>query len=333
MKIETRGMIARITAGLLAAGSLMLAAGCSTETNSTLAVRTPQATAQQAEKPGEGQAVFDSDDQAADALVAAVKAQDHEAVHHLLGPAWKELMSGDKVEDEAAFKEFVQRAGERTRLEKGAGGVTILYVGNDDWSFPIPIARASDGKWFLDTEAGKTEILARRIGKNELEAIQICRIYVEAQHEYAGKWRDESGVLKYAQRVLSTPGKKDGLYWSVGSGEAQSPLGRLISQAKLEGYQPVSGQHAPLYGYYFRILKRQGPAAPGGEYDYVKNGNMVDGFAMIAYPAEYGSSGIMTFIVNQGGEVYQKDLGEDSTAFARQIVEYNPEGSWSKVKD
>ena len=187
--------------------------------------------------------------------------------------------------------------------------LSILHVGQDDWRFPIPIVRGSDGKWFLDTESGKAEILARRIGKNELEAIQICRIYVDAQREYASKVRDCcSGAVQYAQKFLSSPGKTDGLYWSTSAGREQSPLAQLIAQAKLEGYVPVPGRPQPYHGYRFRVLKRQGPSAPGGPYDYVINGNMVAGFALVAYPAEYESSGIMTFIVNQDGTVYQKDL-------------------------
>ena len=327
MKTGTRGTI------LLAGGISLLASGCSSSTNSPPGEVSAQTPAQSPGEPGEGQPVFDSDDQVANALTDAAKAQDHDQVHRLLGPAWKELISGDKVEDANAFKEFADRAAEHMRLEKHEGGASILFVGNDNWPFPIPIARSSDGKWFHDTEAGKTELLARRIGKNELEAIQICRIYVDAQHEYASQPRDESDVLKYAQKILSTPGKMDGLYWSAPPGGEPSPFGRLIAQAKLEGYEPTPGQHTPYHGYHFRVLKQQGDAAPGGKYGYVINGNMVAGFAMIAYPVEYDSSGIMTFIVSHQGKLYQKDLGPKTTDIVRCMKEYNPDSSWTLVKD
>jgi hypothetical protein len=333
MKIEIRGTIGWVMTGLLTVGSLLLASGCSSARSSPPTPISVQSAQQARGEPGQGQPVFDSDDQVASALVAAVKAPGHDQVHHLLGPAWKELVSGDKVEDAEAFKEFADRAAEHTRLERHQGAPSILHVGKDDWAFPIPIARTSDEKWFLDTEGGKEEILTRRIGKNELEAIQICRIYVDAQRDYASQPRDDSDVLKYAQRILSTPGKMDGLYWSVPAGGQQSPFGRLIAQEKMEGYQPAPGQHAPYHGYRFRVLKQQGAAAPGGKYSYVINGNMVAGFALIAYPVQYESSGIMTFIVNQRGKVFQRDMGANTPEVAQHIAEYNPDSGWTLVKD
>ena len=219
------------------------------------------------------------------------------------------------------------------RLEKPEESTTILHVGKDDWQFPIPLTRTGDGKWFLDTEAGKAELLVRRIGKNELEAIQICRLYVQAQREYASGDRDGSGVVKYAQKILSTRGKRDGLYWSAQADQGQSPLGSLIEKAKLEGYQPTPGKRTPYHGYCYRVLKRQGSSAPGGKYDYVINGNMVAGFALVAFPAKYESSGIMTFVVNQSGNVYQKDLGAKTIGIARHMPEYNPDTGWTIVKE
>jgi hypothetical protein len=331
MKI-TRKTLGWTLANLLIGATLLLAPGCTSATSPSASVST-ETPVQSAGAPGPGQPTFDSDDQAAAALVAAARALDHDQVHQLLGPAWKELLSGDKVEDANAFKEFADRATERTHLEKLEGGSSILYVGNDNWPFPIPIAKSSGGKWFLDTETGKTEILARRIGKNELQAIQICHIYLNAQREYASQPHDDIDVLKYSQKILSTPGKQDGLYWPDSAGTTPSPFGRLIAEAKLEGYTPAPGQHAPYHGYHFRILKRQGSAAPGGQYDYVINGNMVGGFALIAYPVDYEASGIMTFIVNQRGKVFQKDLGPDTTTIARQVTEYNPDDSWTLVKE
>jgi hypothetical protein len=268
-------------------------------------------------------------------MLAAVKADDHDQVHLLLGPAWKELVSGDKVEDANAFHEFAQRASERTRLQKQDDTTSIVFVGNDDWPFPIPIVKTPDGsKWFLDTEAGKTEILARRIGENELDTIDVCRAYVAAQREYAAKDRDGSGVLKFAQRILSTPGKMDGLYWPAAPGQEQSPFANLFATAAAQGYQQTAGHpHEPYHGYHFRVLKRQGPAAPGGASDYVINGNMTAGFALVAFPVDYESSGIMTFIVNQDGKIYQKNLGPNTVDLARHMTEYNPDSTWTLVKD
>jgi hypothetical protein len=330
MKTAICGNIGRIAAGLLASAALLLPAGC----NSTASSPPAPTPAQTQGVPAQGQPVFDTDEAALNAMLAAVKAQDHEQVHLLLGPAWKELVSGDKVEDADAFKEFAQRAAERTRLQKQDDTTSIVYVGNDDWPFPIPIAKTTNGKWFFDTEAGKTEILARRIGENELNTIEVCREYVKAQREYAAKDRDSSGVLKYAQRILSTPGKMDGLYWDAAAGQEQSPFGHFFATAATQGYEQITGHpHEPYHGYHFRVLKRQGSAAPGGKYDYVINGNMIAGFALVAFPVDYESSGIMTFIVNQQGKIYQKDLGPDTTELARQMSEFNPDISWSPVKD
>jgi hypothetical protein len=330
MKTGTCANIGWIAASLLAGCALLLANGCNCTTCSPPAATSAQISG----APGEGQLLFASDDEALNAMLTAVKAQDHEQVHLILGPAWKELVSGDKVEDANAFNEFAHRAAERTRLQKQDDTTSIIYVGNDDWPCPIPMAKTPDGKWFFDTEAGKTEILARRIGENELDSIDLCRAYVQAQREYASVDRDGSGVLKYAQRILSTPGKMDGLYWSITSGQEQSPFGHLFAAAATEGYEQTTGHpRQPYHGYHFRVLKRQGAAAPGGKYDYVINGNMIAGFALVAFPVEYESSGIMTFIVNQQGKVYQKDLGPDTTELARQMREYNPDDSWTLVKD
>jgi hypothetical protein len=333
MKTGTRGNIGWLPAGFLAGGALLLlllASGCQSTPGSPAA----SMPAPVAGVPGPGQPLFTSPDEAMHALLTAVKAQDHDQVHLLLGPAWKELVSGDKVEDANAFKEFAARAAERTRLQKQDDTASILYVGNDDWPFPIPIAKAPGGQWFFDTEAGKTEILARRIGANELDAIRVCRTYVLAQREYAGKDRDGSDVLKFAQRIISTPGKMDGLYWNVTPGQEPSPLGRLYAAAATEGYEQTAGHpHEAYHGYHFHVLRRQGGAAPGGRYDYVINGNMVAGFALVAFPADYEDSGIMTFIVNQNGKVYQKDLGPDTRESARHMTEYNPDGGWTLVKD
>ncbi|MGD1276268.1 MAG: DUF2950 domain-containing protein [Tepidisphaeraceae bacterium] len=330
----TRKGIGWVMATVLAGAVLVVAGGCENTTNSPPAVPSAQTPEQAPGAPGQGQQVFASDDEALKALLSAVKAQNHDQVHQILGPAWKELVSGDKVEDGNAFKEFAQHAAEHTRLQKKDATTSIIYVGKDDWPFPIPIAETPDGKWFFDTEAGKTEILARRIGANELDTIEVCRAYVQAQRQYAGKDRDGSGVLKYAQRILSTPGKMDGLYWSVNPGQEQSPFGPLMAGAEMEGYAQTAGHpHEPYHGYHFRVLKQQGSAAPGGKYNYVINGNMIAGFALVAFPAEYESSGIMTFIVSHQGNVYQKDLGPNTKETARKMTKYNPDDSWTLVKD
>ena len=334
MIIGKRKTIGGILGGLLAGAALVVMGGCANPASSTPALASAQTPQQAPGAPGMGQQIFASDDEASKALLTAVEDQDHDKVHQILGPAWKELVSGDRVEDGNAFKEFAQHAAETTRLQKQDATTSILYVGKDDWPFPIPIAQSSDGKWFFDTEAGKGEILARRIGANELDTIEVCRAYVQAQRQYAARDRDSSDVLKYAQRIVSSPGKTDGLYWAVTPGQEQSPFGPLMAEASAEGYEQTAGHpHEAYHGYHFRILKRQGPAAPGGKYDYVINGNMIAGFALVAFPAEYGSSGIMTFIVSHQGTVYQKDLGPDTTNAARQMNEYNPDSSWTLVKD
>ena len=332
MKATMNATLGWIVGGLLASGAFVLLSGCTALQSPPTSAPSPSLSPPPGE-PGEGQPLFDTDTDACNAMVSAAKAMDHDQVHRLLGPAWTELISGDKVEDAAAFKEFADRAAEQMRIEKQGEATAILHVGKDDWAFPIPATRTAAGKWFFDTEAGKSELLARRIGRDELEAIQICKVYVGAQREYASQDRDDTDVLKYAQHILSTPGKHDGLYWKAAAGEEQSPLARLIAEEKLEGYDPTPGQHSVYHGYRYRVLKRQGAHAPGGLYDYIINGNMVAGFALVAFPAKYEASGIMTFIVNQRGKVYQKDLGPDTTEIARHMSEYDPDGSWSLVSN
>ena len=307
-----------------------LATGCATAPVPTTAPTHGQIEGQ----PGPGEVTFDTDTAAVDAMVNAVKSHNHEQVHKLLGPAWKELVSGDRVEDEKDFDEFARRAAEKSTLAKQSDTVSILHVGNDDWPFAIPICRLNNGKWFFDTEAGKQEVLARRIGENELQVIEICHHYVMAQREYISTDRDGSGVMKYAQQILSTPGKTDGLYWQPVAGKPASPFDQVFAVAATQGYQPKPAQpRQPLYGYRFRVLKRQGADAPGGKYDYVINGNMVAGFGLIAYPTDYAASGIMTFIINQSGKLYQKDLGPDTVKAAKHIGEYNPDKTWTRVEE
>ena len=331
-----------VAAALVGAIALTLAAvtGCGNSADfnggGSPAAFTAQSTLiRPAGEPGVGQQQFDSDDQAAAALVAAAKARDHDALNRMFGPSVTEFVSGDKVEDEKAFDHFVKKAGEHLELEKKDANTSVIDIGKDKWPFPIPLTRLASGKWFFDTEAGKQEILARRIGANELETISVCRAYVEAQREYASVDRDGSGVLKYAQHFVSRHGK-DGLYWASAPGEEESPWGPEVAQATLEGYTPgKNGGHGPhpYHGYVYRILTRQGPAAPGGQYNYVINGNMIAGFALVACPTEYGVSGVMTFIISHQGKLYQKDLGPNTTDIVRNMKEYNPDSGWTLVPD
>lgn len=287
-------------------------------------------------QPDQDQQVFASDDDAAKGLLDAAKTRNRDEMRHIFGPtAVRELLSGDPVQEDRGFESFAKHASEQVRVEKETDGKSILRIGTEDWPFPIPIVKAPNGKWFFDTQAGKEEILARRVGANELATIKVCRAFVQAQREYASKDRDGNGVLKYAQHYRSTPGKKDGLYWEAAPGEEQSPAGPMVAEAALKGYstQKSSTGRRPYQGYYFHILTRQGPAAPGGRYDYVINGNMIAGFALVASPAKYGSSGIMTFIISHHGKLYQKDLGPNTHEIVRQMTEYNPDSRWSLVTD
>lgn len=210
---------------------------------------------------------------------------------------------------------------------------TVLYVGKEDWPFPIPLVK-KQGSWRFDTNEGRQELLARRIGRNELSVIQVCLTYVDAQREYALKDRDGDGLLAYAQKFASSPGKKDGLYWEAKEGDEQSPLGPLFAAAQKLGYtaKKPAGKPLPYHGYYYRILKAQGKNAPGGAYDYVVKGKMIGGFALVAYPAQYGSSGIMTFIVNHEGVVYQKNLGQDTEKTAQAMKLFDPDRTWKKAE-
>jgi len=293
-------------------------------------------------QPAANQRLFASDTDAVQGMLEALKTEDRdkrrEAMRGIFGPAMKGLASGDRVADAANFKAFVTRTAEKTRLEKKTDTTSVLLIGNKEWPFPIPIVKTDDGKWFFDAVTGKEEILARRIGANELAAIEVCRAYVQAQRQYASKDRDGSEVLKYARHFRSRPGRKDGLYWEAPPGEEQSPFGPLVAEASLKGYfakkKPGDPRgRRPFQGYYFHILTRQGSAVPGGRYDYVINGNMIAGFALIAWPAKYGSSGVMTFLISHQGKVYQKDLGANTEQLARRITEYNPDATWKLVTD
>ncbi len=280
------------------------------------------------------QRTFAAPEEAVKALVEALKVNDTKVLSAIAGPGSKDLVaSGDPVADAARRQQFASLYEQKNRLEHVGADKVVLYVGNDDWPFPIPLVKQG-AAWRFDTAAGKQEVLARRIGANELNAIQVCMAYVDAQREYVLKDRDKDGLLEYAQQFVSDPGKKNGLYWEAKAGEAPSPLGPLMAAAQREGYgrgQP-GGRPAPYYGYYYRILKAQGPRAPGGAYDYVVNRKMIGGFALVAYPARYGASGIMTFLVNHDGVVYETDLGKATEKLARAMKAFNPDETWRKVE-
>ncbi len=267
---------------------------------------------------------------AAAALEAAVKSQDAAALRAVFGTAHEEFTNPDRVQATNEFNAFAEAFAETHRVVEEAPGKFVLEVGPQHWPFPIPIVER-DGRWFFDAVAGREEILNRRIGKNELEVLRTMRAYVQAQREYASRDRDGDEVLEYAQRLTSSPGRKDGLYWPPELDGEISPLGPLVADAQGEGYRASTGtsqSREPFHGYYFKIITRQGKHAPGGKYDYVINGNMIGGFALVAWPADYGNSGIMTFIVNQQGRVYQRDLGKGTAGIASKLTAYDPDKAW-----
>jgi hypothetical protein len=290
-----------------------------------------------APEPGAAsQRYFASPEDAVKALAEAVRSNDTAALDQIFGPGRKELVTDDEVQHAARREAFARHLAEKTDLVKETDSKVILHVGNENWPFPIPIVK-KDGQWYFDTEAGKVEILNRHIGENELTAILVCRTYVKAQREYALKDWEGTGVLAYAQKLRSDPGRKNGLFWKTKSGEEVSPFGELIAQAWKEGYRKGKAafkeESTPFHGYYFKILTKQGKSAPGGKYNYIINGNMVAGFALVAFPANWGRSGVMTFIVNQDGRVYQKNLGPETMKIAQEMKSYNPDGTWALVED
>jgi hypothetical protein len=276
---------------------------------------------------------FASPEKAVQGLIAATKVNDVGKLLAIFGPGSEPLVSsGDPVADTTSMKEFVKLFEEKHSIELVGANKAVLIIGPLDYPFSIPLVKKGKG-WYFNTTEGREEIINRRIGKNELNAIEVARAFVDAQREYATKDRDADGAVAFAQRYQSTPGAKDGLYWEVKEGEEESPFGPLTAQAALEGYGTAAPDGpVPYHGYLLKIMKAQGENAEGGAFDYVVNGKMILGFALVAYPAQYGSSGIMTFIANQSGVVYQKDLGKDTAAIAAAMTLYDPDQSWQKVK-
>lgn len=279
---------------------------------------------------------FATPGEAVSALVLATTSQNPEALRTLFGPATSELENPDSVQRTNELKAFTAALTQTNRLVHESDIRCVLEVGPNSWPFPIPIVKR-DNRWFFDTLAGKEELLTRRIGKNELATLEVLRAYVAAQGEYACRDHDGDQVLEYAQKLRSSPGTQDGLYWPPGPDGEISPLGPLVAQAQEEGYnvkaRAANAAPDPFHGYFFKILTRQGRHAPGGKYDYIINGNMIGGFALVAWPAAYGQSGIMTFIVNQQGRVYQKDLGPKTDKLARDLKAYDPDPTWQVSRD
>jgi hypothetical protein len=279
------------------------------------------------------QRTFDTPKEAADALIAAAAVNDVPALKAIVGPDGEDLVAtDDPVQDKNRAEEFTAKAREKTAVVPDAKNpnLAVLSVGGEDWPMPIPIVRNKSGKWFFDSKAGRKEVLYRRIGQNELDAIQVCRGYVEAQHEYAFEKHDGSSLNQYAQKIISTPGKQDGLAWRNPDGTSGGPIGEPIDRAIAEGYTQKTD---PYHGYYFKILKGQGPHADGGAYSYVVRGRMIGGFALVAYPAQYGNSGIMTFVVNYDGVVHSKDLGPNTVKIALAMTKYDPDQTWKAEED
>lgn len=274
---------------------------------------------------------FASADEAVSRFVAAIRAGDEKKMLSILGPGSRELIfSGDEVADRIGREKFLKAYDEKNWLEQKAAGTTVLHAGDDSWALPIPIVKKGRS-WFFDARKAKNEILKRRIGRNELHVIEVLDAYVDAQQEYAARDCRGSGKVEFAEKLISTPGKRDGLFWEAVEGEQQSPLGPLIAQASDEGYA-TERSLSPFHGYYYRILKGQGKHATGGRYHYVVKGKMLLGFALVAYPAEYGNSGVMTFMVNQDGTIYEKDLGRNTRRIAEAMKEFDPDKSWKPAK-
>jgi hypothetical protein len=276
------------------------------------------------------QQLFASPDEAVKALQAATEAKDKEALKGIFGSQIQDLLTGDVVHDANNAQKFATVMAQGYTLVKEGDDKITIEVGSNNWPMPIPLVKVN-GQWLFDTAAGKEEIINRHIGKDELYAIGVCRAFVTAQQQYAVMNQVEGKGIKYAQRFKSRPGKKDGLYWPTAENESSSPFGALVAEAYVEGYKGKSFH--PFHGYYFKILTRQGKDTPGGKTNYITHGNLTGGFALVAYPEYWDQSGVMTFIVNQVGQVYQQNLGENTFKIAKAMKEYNPDSEWTLVQD
>jgi hypothetical protein len=277
---------------------------------------------------------YASAEEAVNAFAAAIKANNDKELLSIFGTEAKDVISsGDPVSDRQRREKFISEFDTKSSLAP-EGEKMVLLIGEKDWPFPIPLVRKGE-RWFFDTKAGKEEILNRRIGENELSTIQTMLAIVDAEREYAMKDRNSDGVLEYAEKFMSDPGKQNGLYWEAKEGEDESPLGELVAGARTRGYAKAGVNKGPMpfQGYYFRMLKKQGQHAPGGAFDYVVRGQQIGGFAVVAYPATYGNSGVMTFIVNHDGVVYQKDLGRNTVKAVKAMKAFDPDETWKKVEE
>lgn len=278
-----------------------------------------------------GPRTFASPEDAGKALADAARSPNEHQLQQMFGPESSEILSsGDAAEDKASLNGFIQAYQEMIRWRKLSDSSEVMIIGADNQMFPIPLKKNAAGQWYFDAAAGKDEILSRRIGRNEITAISVCAAVVDAQHQYFSQRHD--GVNQYAQKFISDPGQQDGLYWREVQGQPRSPLGPLVAYATSEGYKAQSDKHQPFYGYYFAILEKQGPGAIGGAKDYVTNGKMTGGFAVLAYPADYRQSGVMTFLIDQNGQLLQKDLGNSTDQVAPAITEFNPDETWTVVE-
>lgn len=278
---------------------------------------------------------YSSPDEALAALLAAAKAKDTAALTMVFGPEIKELLSGDAVQDATELENFSRRLQSGAEFESDGDDAMVLNVGADRFPFPVPLIK-EEGKWYFDTDEGKEEILNRRVGENELRTIRVCNGYVAAQREYCALDRDGDAVLEYAQRLASTVGKQDGLYWETKDPEPPSPLGPLVAEARSEGYAKNKDKQgsgpSPYFGYLFKVLTKQGSKAPGGKYDYIINENMVAGFALVAWPVDWGNSGVMTFVVGPNGLVLEKDLGEKTAEVVAKMDSFDPDETWAAAE-
>ena len=276
---------------------------------------------------------FASPDDASNGLLTAAKSGDQNALLAIFGTGSKEIIfSGDAVQDKAMVDAFVAAYGVMHRWRKMPDGAQILLIGADNFPFPIPLKKNEGGQWFFDTAAGKDEILRRRVGRNELAVIDVCGALADAQAEYFTQRHGDGSAKQYALKFISDTGKQNGLYWDSADDQRRSPLGPLVAFATDEGYSAKPNSHVPFHGYYFHMLNRQGSHAPGGAKDYLVDGKMVNGFAFVAYPAEYGNSGVMTFIIDQDGVLLQKDLGKTTTETASAMTEFDPDAGWRPVE-
>ncbi len=279
-----------------------------------------------------GEKTFASPGAAVLALYNAAKANDSAAMDAIFGKNANDILhTGDNVVDNSMRTDFVKRYDQMHRVVLEPDGTATLYIGADNWPLPISLVKSGNGSWYFDTEAGKKEILYRRVGRNENDAIEVLHSLVMAQRDYAATTHDGDKTKHYALKFISDEGKQNGLYWKTTDTEEPSPIGPLLVSAAGEGYNIQQGKPQPYHGYYYRILTKQGAAAKGGTRDYMVNGQLTKGFAFVAYPAEYRNSGVVSFIVNQDGVVYEKDLGPDTEKIASSMTEYNPDSSWSKA--